>query len=492
MGFLLRINENDNVAVAIGAINKGECIAAGEDYITMLNDIPQGHKTALCDIKKDENIIKYGNLIGHALCDIKKGEHVHSHNLKTNLADTLEYTYSPKQNEAKTSPPQTFMGYRRDDGKAGIRNEIWIIPTVGCVNGIAKQLESMAEAADGIDGIYAFTHPFGCSQLGDDQKNTQKILAGLVRHPNAAAVLVLGLGCENNHIAAFKEVLGDYDANRVKFLECQGVSDELAAGMAIIEELTGYARKFVRSEMPTSELIVGLKCGGSDGYSGITANPMVGVFSDLLVAQGGTAILTEVPEMFGAETLLMARCQNQAVFEDTVKLINDFKAYYIKHNQVVYENPSPGNKAGGITTLEEKSLGCTAKSGSSSVMAVYGYGEPVTQKGLVLLSAPGNDLVASTALVASGAQLVLFTTGRGTPFGSPAPTVKIATNNQLFEKKSNWIDFNAGGIALGQDKESCAEDLLGYVIKLCSGEIETKSEASGYREISIFKDGVFL
>lgn len=492
MGFLLKINELDNVAVAIGSLDKGKSYVVADEQILLSEDITQGHKVAIKNINSGENIIKYGNPIGHATTDIIKGQHIHSHNLKTNLSDTLTYEYAPKRFEYQVESTKSFMGYQRKNGKVGIRNEVWIVPTVGCVNGIAQRLESMSKHFEGIDGVYAFTHPFGCSQLGEDHENTQKILAGLVNHPNAAGVLVIGLGCENNLISRFKKVIGEVDDQRVKFLETQSIEDELASGMELIEELFDYAKTFKRQPCPLSKLVVGLKCGGSDGYSGITANPMVGVFSDLLIKQGGTSILTEVPEMFGAETLLMERCESSDVFDDTVKLINDFKEYYIRHDQVVYENPSPGNKKGGITTLEEKSLGCTAKSGSRPVKAVYGYGEPINEKGLVLLSAPGNDLVASTALVASGAQLVLFTTGRGTPFGSPAPTVKISTNNELYEKKPNWIDFNAGEIAHGQDIEVCANDLLEYVIALSSGKIKTNTEKSGYREISIFKDGVFL
>ena len=387
---------------------------------------------------------------------------------------------------------RTFWGYRRNNGKVGIRNEVWIIPTVGCINGIAKSLEKMSANVQGVDGVYAFIHPYGCSQMGDDLKNTQKILAGLVNHPNAGAVLVLGLGCENNLIKDFKEVIGDIDKDRVKFLECQSVEDEMEAGYELILELAQYAKGFKREELPASELIVGLKCGGSDGYSGITANPMVGVFSDMLIKQGGTTVLTEVPEMFGAETLLMERCDNKELFKKTVNMINSFKEYFLSHGQVIYENPSPGNKEGGITTLEEKSLGCTTKSGSMAVKGVYKYGDIIDKKGLVLLSSPGNDLVATTVLIAAGAQIVLFTTGRGTPFGGAAPTVKISTNNELYEKKKSWIDFNAGDIAQGKSIEKSAEKLFDYVIKISNGEERTNNEKYGIRDISIFKDGVFL
>jgi len=492
MSFLLKINEKDNVAVAIGELKKGAEVKAGDEAVLLLQDIPKAHKAAIADIKSGENIIKYGYSIGHAICDIKKGEHVHSHNIKTNLGDIEKYEYKPVKADYKVETNMSFMGYRRQNGKVGVRNEIWIIPTVGCINGIAKTLENMSKNKDGVDGVFAFTHPYGCSQLGDDLKNTQKALAGLVNHPNAGGVLVLGLGCENNLIADFKKVIGEIDDNRVKFLECQKADDEISDGLELIDELIAYASKTKRENIPASELIVGLKCGGSDGYSGITANPMVGAFSDILVRQGGTTILTEVPEMFGAEMLLMERCSSKELFEGTVELINSFKDYYKSHGQPIYENPSPGNKDGGITTLEEKSLGCTTKSGTMAVEGVYEYGELVDKKGLVLLSSPGNDLVATTALIASGAQIVLFTTGRGTPFGGPVPTVKISTNNELYNKKKSWIDFNAGDIAEGRSIAECAAELAGYVMRLASGEIKTKNEEYGIREISIFKDGVFL
>jgi len=445
-------------------------------------NLSDGHKYALRDIAKGENIIKYGNPIGHATADIKAGEHVHTHNVKTNLSDNLTYTYEPGDLSFPVSNGgRTFQGYVRANGDVGIRNEIWIINTVGCVNKIAEKLAALT-------GAYAFPHPFGCSQLGEDQALTQKILRGLVNHPNAAGVLVLGLGCENNNIPLFKEVLGEYDPQRVKFLICQEATDEIAEGVKLIEELQAYAAQFKPTELPASRLRVGLKCGGSDGYSGITANPLVGRFSDSLIAMGGSCILSEVPEMFGAEHLLMQRAESREVFEKTVSLINDFKDYYKRHDQVVYENPSPGNKKGGITTLEEKSLGCVQKAGSAPVVDVLDYGDTVKKNGLSLLNGPGNDIVAITNLTAAGAHLVLFTTGRGTPLGGPVPTVKVATNNHLATYKENWIDFDASPVLEGKDID---EAFLDYVLDVASGK-QTKNEQRGYREISIFKDGVTL
>ena len=445
-------------------------------------NLADGHKYALRDIKAGENIIKYGNPIGHATEDIKAGEHVHTHNVKTNLSGNLEYTYDPKFYDIPAEEQgRTFMGYVRENGDVGIRNEIWIVNTVGCVNKVAQRISDQT-------GARYFPHPFGCSQLGDDQTVTQLILRGLVNHPNAAGVLVLGLGCENNNIDTFKKVLGEYDPKRVKFLNTQDVDDDVAAGVEIVKELQAYADGFKRTPVPVSKLRIGLKCGGSDGYSGITANPLVGRLSDKVIALGGSCVLTEVPEMFGAEHLLMQRCESPEIFDKTVKLINDFKDYYTRHNQVIYENPSPGNKKGGITTLEEKSLGCVQKGGLSKVVDVLDYGDVLTKNGLSLLNGPGNDIVAITNLTAAGVHIILFTTGRGTPVGGPVPTVKIATNHSLAERKSGWIDFDASPTL---DGNPLTDELLDYVIEVAEGR-ETQNEIHDYREISIFKDGVTL
>ena len=445
-------------------------------------NIENGHKYAVRDIKKGENIIKYGCPIGHATEDIAAGDHVHTHNVNTNLSGNLEYAYAPKYYEPQYSyEERTFLGYERENGDVGVRNEIWIINTVGCVNKTAEILATKT-------GARHFPHPFGCSQMGGDQEITQKILKGLVNHPNAGGVLVLGLGCENNNIEVFKNVLGSWNEKRVRFLNCQDSEDEISDGVAVINELKAYSNTFKRKPIPVSRLKVGLKCGGSDGYSGITANPLVGRFSDKLIACNGSCALTEVPEMFGAEHLLMERAESREIFDKTVRLINDFKDYYTAHGQVVYENPSPGNKAGGITTLEEKSLGCVQKGGLSKIVEVLDYGEIINKSGLSLLNGPGNDIVAVTNLTAAGAHIILFTTGRGTPLGAPVPTVKIATNSALAERKKGWIDFDASPMLSGIDP---TEALFDLVIEIASGK-ETKNEINGYREISIFKDGVTL
>ena len=445
-------------------------------------NLEDGHKYAVRDIKCGENVIKYGNPIGHATKDIKRGEHVHTHNVKTNLSGNLEYSYNPEFFDIpKENSDRTFMAYVRENGDVGIRNDVWIVNTVGCVNKLSERIAAAT-------GAFAFPHPFGCSQLGEDQEVTQKILRGMVNHPNAAGVLVLGLGCENNNIEVFKKVLGEYDERRVKFLNAQDVEDDFAEGVKIVNELQAYADSFVRVPVPVSKLRIGLKCGGSDGYSGISANPLVGRLSDKMSAIGASTVLTEVPEMFGAEHLLMQRCESVEVFERTVKLINDFKDYYSRHNQVIYENPSPGNKKGGITTLEEKSLGCIQKGGLSKVVDVLDYGDTLRKAGLSLLNGPGNDIVAITNLMAAGVHIILFTTGRGTPVGSAVPTVKISTNKNLAEKKAGWIDFDASPTLLGNP---LTDELFEYIIRVAEGE-ETKNEKYGYREISIFKDGVTL
>ncbi len=477
MSRIIRITDADNVGVSLDG-------GTG---------VPFGHKVALRDMKKGEDVIKYGFPIGHATGNISAGAHIHSHNLKTNLSGLEFYEYRPKQQPLEPAAADSFLGYRREDGRVGIRNEIWIVPTVGCVNHTAELLAQTAQKrfAGRCDGFFALTHPFGCSQLGGDQANTQRILKGLVEHPNAGGVLVLGLGCENNNIPVFQEVLGRWDERRVKFLTAQDEPDEIEAGLALLEELVCYTEGFTREEIGAGELIIGLKCGGSDAFSGITANPLVGRITDRITTMGASALLTEVPEMFGAETLLMERCQSREVFDKTVSLINDFKEYFICYGQPVYENPSPGNKEGGITTLEEKSLGCTQKSGRAPVVDVLNYGERLKTKGLNLLQGPGNDIVAVTALLASGAHLILFTTGRGTPLGTFVPTLKISSNTVLAQRKGNWIDFDAGPLADGASMDALSDQLFSHVLRVASGE-RAKNEEYGYREIAIWKDGVTL
>lgn len=489
MSKLFKINDKDNVAVALEELKKGEII----DNIKLLDDIPFGHKVLLNDLKSGENIIKYGNPIGHLTVDCKKGEHIHEHNLKTNLSDIIEYTYCAENEYQPKKCDVTFNGYLRQDGRAATRNEIWIIPTVGCVNNTAKRLEKIGQdiIGDGCDGVFAYTHPFGCSQLGDDQENTRKILASLANHPNAGGVLIVSLGCENTNAETFKKYLGDYNEKRIKFLITQDCEDELEKGEKLLKELYTFVKSFKREPIPINKLVVGYKCGGSDAFSGITANALCGRLTDKLTSFGTSAILTEVPEMFGAEKLLMKRCENEKVFNKCVNMINSFKQYFFSHNQECYENPSPGNHDGGITTLEEKSLGCIQKGGKAVITDVLEYGEHCKKQGLNLLTGPGNDIVSTTNLTAAGANIILFTTGRGTPLGASVPTIKVSSNSRLAKRKSNWIDFNAGELIESNDFENMTEEIFKLLIDIASGR-QTKNEQNGYREISIFKDGVIM
>ncbi|MGH7616963.1 MAG: UxaA family hydrolase, partial [Gemmatimonadaceae bacterium] len=423
---------------------------------------------------------------------------IHSHNLRTALSGLLEYGYNPTL--ASPLPPSqlplpSFHGYRRANGRVGTRNELWVLNTVGCVNHAAERIaKQAAERFSGkIDGVHAFAHPYGCSQLGDDLRNTQEVLAGLLRHPNAGAVLILGLGCENNQLDQLMKLAGPIDRDRVAFFNTQDVIDELEEGTGAVAKLVERMRADTRTECPVSNLVLGHKCGGSDGFSGISANPLLGRIADRLTRQGGSVLLTEVPEMFGAEQLLMNRAASESVFGDIVGMINDFKAYFIRHNQPVYENPSPGNKAGGLTTLEEKSLGAIQKGGRATVSRVLRYGEPVTDHGLSLLESPGNDGVSSTAMVVSGATVLLFTTGRGTPLGFPVPTIKVSSNSEIAAKKPHWIDFDAGAVLDGSKTMAQLEDdLFALVLAVASGDTLANNEKSDYREIAIWKDGVTL
>ena len=501
MELVQKIKKNDTVAVALETILSGSSVSLEGRTIVAIQTIPAGHKMAICDIKETEQVIKYGYPIGFAKQNIREGEWVHTQNLITGLTDENQYFYQPvyemvasfEEDLVEDLEEDTFEGYRRKNGTVGVRNEIWIIPTVGCVNNVATALAGKAgkDLDKAIDAVVAFPHPYGCSQLGEDQEYTRTILADLINHPNAGGVLVLGLGCENSNIQILKEYLKEYEEETVLFLNCQDVEDEMQEGLKLLEQLKKRAAVAKRETVPIKELVVGLKCGGSDGFSGITANPLTGCFSDLLISKGGTTILTEVPEMFGAETLLMDRCINKKVFDKTVSLICKFKEYYQFYDQPIYENPSPGNKAGGITTLEDKSLGCTQKSGTTPVQGVLEYGERVAEKGLNLLSAPGNDLVAATALAAAGAQIILFTTGRGTPFAAPVPTIKISSNTELSIRKKGWIDFDAGSVLEGKELPILTEELYQYVKQVASGSL-VKSEQDGFHDMAIFKKGVTL
>jgi altronate hydrolase len=493
----LKIDEKDNVIISLVYLSKGEKLHFGEEVITVSEDIKIGHKIAIHDISSGDFVIKYGQVIGKAFKDISKGDLVHSHNLKTNLDEKNEYFYDPFENlHNMVSEIPKFYGYRRKNGKVGIRNEIWIINTVGCVNTTAERIAKICNdefKSNNFDGVYSFSHPYGCSQLGEDLKNTKKVLSGLINNPNAGGILLLGLGCENIQVSHLIDEIPAVDRDRIKFFNSQEVKDEIDEGVRCCNELFEILANDKREEIPVSELIIGMKCGGSDGFSGISANPLLGRISDLMVSFGAKVILTEVPEMFGAEQQLLNRSKNKNIFDQIVRLIDDFKDYYVQHNQPIHENPSPGNKDGGITTLEEKSLGAIQKGGNSIITQILDYGEEVTENGLVLLKAAGNDGISSTAMVVSGATILLFTTGRGTPLGFPVPTVKISSNTRLSEMKPGWIDFNAGVVIDGDTSiDKLTESLLDFIIKMASGEIKTKNEINGYREIAIWKTGATL
>jgi altronate hydrolase len=491
MSSVLKIDPRDDVAVAVAPLTAGDALGEG---VAAAVDIPAGHKVALRAIAKGGAVRKYGWPIGHALADIAPGEHVHSHNLATNLSGLEDYVYQPAAPELMPTPTTaTFAGYRRKNGRVGTRNEIWILCTVGCVARTAQKIAAVAGTRfkGRVDGVYALTHPFGCSQLGGDLAATRTILGALAAHPNAGGVLVLGLGCESNQLDALLRAAPDIDPARLRAFTAQSTEDEMESGLAAIEALVAAAEHDRREPCPVSDLVVGLKCGGSDGFSGLTANPAVGRIADAVAAAGGTAILTEIPEIFGAERLLMERATDQAVFDDIVSVVNDFKSYFLSYGEPISENPSPGNIEGGVTTLEEKSLGAVQKAGRGQVTQVLRYGQQTDRHGIVLLEAPGNDAVSSTALTAAGATVILFTTGRGTPLGFPAPTLKLATNSGLAQRKPHWIDFDAGRVASGHDLDDTAEALMRLVLETASGQ-PTRAEENGEREIALWKRGVTL
>lgn len=486
----LRVHPADNVAVALRDLAQGETVLGTE----VLQAVPRGHKVAVEPIAAGAAVLKFGFPIGRATEPVTPGEHVHVHNLSTGLEGEEGYSYAPAEPQPSTPPSRrTFDGYRRADGRVGTRNEIWVLCTVGCVANTARRIAEKANAAfrGQVDGVFAYTHPFGCSQLGDDLANTRQIIASLASHPNAGGVLVIGLGCESNQLETLLASAPHLDPRRVRAFKAQEAADEIEAGLQAVEELVAFCEQDRRASAPLSDLVIGLKCGGSDGLSGLTANPLVGLMADQVTAAGGKAILTEIPEIFGAERVLMARAQSEAVFQDTVELVNGFKRYFLEHGQPVSENPSPGNIAGGITTLEEKSLGAVQKAGHAPLAQVLGYGCQVRRPGLALLEAPGNDAVSSTALAAAGATLILFTTGRGTPLGFPVPTIKIASNSALASRKPGWIDFNAGVLAEGAEQTEAAEALLDLTLAVASGR-PTRSEENGEREIALWKKGVTL
>jgi len=496
---IVRVDPADQVGVALRPLVVGEVLTVAGHALTVADPIATGHKIALAAIAAGDDVRRYGWPIGRATAAIAAGRHVHSHNLATKLSGEEPYRYDPApvRAPAPASVPgraQGFRGYVRGDGSVGTRNQIWVIPTVGCVGRTAQRVAMAAAKASGVDDVLAFAHPFGCSQLGDDLDGTARVLAALACHPNAGGVLLLGLGCEENQLSALLDRLPPERRDRVRSVGAQLSADEYGDAARAIAELGEIAGQDRRTEVGLDALRLGLKCGGSDGFSGLTANPLIGRAADAVTAAGGTAILTEIPEMFGAERLLMARTRDEATFDRLIALVNDFKRYFLDHGEPISENPSPGNVEGGITTLEEKSLGAVQKGGRAIVTDVLGYGERVRRPGLVVLEAPGNDAVSTTALAAAGATLTLFSTGRGTPLGSPVPTMKLATNHGLAARKPGWIDFDAGAVLDAPPEgglDATADALMARICAVASGE-PARNEVNEEREIALWKRGVTL
>jgi altronate hydrolase len=493
---LLKLHPSDNVAVSLTPLDAGTQVSIDGRSLLVQENVPVGHKIALAELPAGSHVVKYGQPIGSTTQPVGRGTWLHSHNMRTNLEGVLDYRYQPVASSAQAAGAgATFTGYGRSNGAVGTRNETWVLNTVGCVNRSAARIARICseQFGDCVDGVHTFAHPYGCSQSGDDLENTRRILAGLIGHPNAGGVLLLGLGCEDNQVDSLLQVAGDVDRARIRYFDSQDVDDEVEHGVALVGELVNVMQQDCRAEHPISDLVVGLKCGGSDGLSGVTANPLVGRIADRITAHGGGVILTEVPEMFGGEQALLNRAASEMLFREIERVVNDFKQYYLSHGRPIYENPSPGNIAGGLTTLEEKALGAIGKGGSATVTEVLRYGEPKRTPGLSLLEAPGNDGVSMTAMVASGATILLFTTGRGTPMGSPVPTIKISSNTAIYEMKPRWIDFDAGvaqedSVGMG-DLEA---DLFDLLLDVASGRMQTNNERNDYREIAIWKTGVTL
>lgn len=494
----LCIDPGDDVAVALRALTAGEVVRVAGHDVTLVEAIGRGHKIAVRDLAAGAVVLKYGFPIGQATIPIVRGAWVHTHNLATCLAGVdaaapVPRTSSAPERGGGSADAATFLGYRRDDGRVGTRNEIWVLCSVGCVANTARRIAELGATrhAGRVDGIHAYTHVFGCSQLGDDLANTRRVLAALASHPNVGGVLLVGLGCESLQLAQLLEEFGVDASARLRSFNTQQVDDEIEAGLAALDELVEIAAQDRRTPCPLADLVVGLKCGGSDGFSGIAANPLVGRVADRVNAAGGATILTEIPEIFGAEHLLIQRAVDADVALGIDALVRRFKRYFLDHGEPVSENPSPGNLAGGITTLEEKSLGAVQKGGSAAVTGVLDYGRRVHGPGLTLLEAPGNDAVSSTALVAAGATVLLFTTGRGTPLGFPVPTVKIASNSPLAQAKPRWIDFDAGAVLEGEPIDAAAARLFDLVLRIASGE-PARNELNGERQIALWKTGVTL
>lgn len=496
----IKLYPQDTVALATSELKKGQTVTVDGETITLLDDIPNAHKIALKDFETGEAVRKYDNIIGYASKPIKKGEWIHSHNEVTGLGKSKEYTYD--FNPISIFPGEsdkTFMGYDRADGGAGIRNHLAIISTVFCANGPLRKLARMAEAkypaTENFDGIIAFDQEFGCSQTGKDLVTTCKIIAGIAKNANFGGVLLVSNGCEMAIPSVLEQYMGDYDKKRIRTLTLQEVEDEFTAGMELIDEIMEEMKDDKRTPININRLHIAMNCGGSDGYSGITANTLLGTLCDTLVKEGAIMNMTEVPEMMGAEHILMNRAADKSIFDDIVKMMYDYDAYFARYGEKAADNPTQGNKAGGLTTLEEKSLGCIQKGGHCAVMEVLEYGERATKNGFVLVSGPGNDLAGVSGQIAAGAVLTIFTTGRGTPCGFAGPTFRLASNTALATRKSNWIDYDAGRLLTAktpEEVEALNKELYDAIMATVNGQYRTRTEENGYYILGALKDGVTL
>ena len=487
---MLRLSDADNVLVAIDAVSKGATTAEG---ISALDKIMKGHKMAATDVAEGEAIRKFGQIIGFAKRNIAQGEWIHEHN--TGMADfDRDYAYAQDARTEEILPPDqraTFQGYRRANGKVGTRNYIGIMTSVNCsatVAGfIAEEVKrsGMLDDYPNIDGVVALKMDNGCvidyrGAIFDILKRTAW---GYATNPNMGGVLMVGLGCEGFQIPRFKEAYGVTESDTFRSMTIQetgGTRKTVAAGVAAVREMLPHANAVRRETCPASDLTVALQCGGSDGYSGITANPALGAAVDILVRHGGTGILSETPEIYGAEHLLTRRAANREVGEKLVDIIKWWDDYTKRNLMEMNNNPSPGNKLGGLTTILEKSLGAAAKGGTTTLRAVYRYAEPVTEKGFVYMDTPGYDPVSVTGQVAGGANLICFTTGRGSAFGcKPVPSIKLATNSDVYHRMIDDMDINCGDILDGVPLTEKAQEIFARMLRVASGE-RSLSENLGY------------
>ena len=482
------LNPRDSVVVALRGFQAGDTLALGEEAIQLLDSVPPGHKVAIRPVAAGEPIFKFGWSIGVATKPIRVGQHVHTQNVKCDHHIDLEAISTDVPAELPRLEGHTFEGFRRADGRVGTRNYLAVISNVNCSASVARMIASRFDqqtlaAFPNVDGVISFRHEGGCAMAfnGSRHRMLSRVLGGMARHPNIGGFLLVGLGCEQgtlDHLVQSQGLQGE----AVPVLSIQsagGTSKTVERGVEIAAGLLKQVNGFQRETVPASHLVLGTECGGSDGYSGITANPALGAAADRLVACGGTAILSETSEIFGAEHLLTRRARSRAVAEKLLERIEWWKWYCSNYGEELDNNPSVGNKAGGLTTITEKSLGAVSKGGTTPLEAVYEYAEPVQQQGFVVMDTPGFDPASVTGMVAGGANLIAFTTGRGSCFGSkPTPTFKIASNTRLFQQLPEDMDFNAGQVVEGRSVDEVGQELFSRLLDTASGK-PTCSEALG-------------